>query len=81
MLPKRAARLRRAPVADDSADALQGRHACGKPVSELAPHEVPYEALADAGRLPAALSWRGTGADGVGVKDQASCGSCWCAGV
>lgn len=31
--------------------------------------------LTDA-ELPASVDWRGTGADG-GVKDQASCGSCW----
>lgn len=28
-------------------------------------------------QLPASVDWRGTGADGPGVKDQASCGSCW----
>ncbi len=32
--------------------------------------------LTDA-QLPASVDWRGTGADGPGVKDQASCGSCW----
>ncbi|KAK9824976.1 hypothetical protein WJX81_002463 [Elliptochloris bilobata] len=41
---------------------------------------VPYEPLAHAERLPAAVNWRGTGADGI-VKDQASCGSCWAFGM
>ena len=43
----------------------------------LAKHELPYEPLADAARLPRTVTWRGTGADGIGVKDQANCGSCW----
>ena len=34
--------------------------------------EVPYERLAPKGRIPTAVDWRGTGADGV-VKDQV----CW----
>ena len=29
------------------------------------------------GELPAEVDWRGSGADGPGVKDQVSCGSCW----
>ncbi|KAG2424481.1 hypothetical protein HXX76_014533 [Chlamydomonas incerta] len=36
--------------------------------------------LAD-GELPAEVDWRGSGADGPGVKDQVSCGSCWAFGV
>ncbi|GLC69955.1 hypothetical protein PLESTF_000903600 [Pleodorina starrii] len=28
-------------------------------------------------QLPSFVDWRGTGADGPGVKDQVSCGSCW----
>lgn len=31
--------------------------------------ELPYERLAPRGRMPAAVDWRGTGADGI-VKDQ-----------
>lgn len=37
-------------------------------------HEVPHEPLVDPARVPAQLSWRGTGADGIGPKDQATCG-------
>lgn len=44
---------------------------------KLEKDELPYEPLADASRLPAVVTWRGTGADSVGVKDQATCGSCW----
>ena len=44
---------------------------------QLAKHELPYEPLADASRRPATVTWRGTGADSIGVKDQANCGSCW----
>ncbi|PNW79515.1 hypothetical protein CHLRE_08g358522v5 [Chlamydomonas reinhardtii] len=33
------------------------------------------------GELPAEVDWRGSGADGPGVKDQVSCGSCWAFGV
>ena len=40
-------------------------------------HELPHRALVDAARLPAEVSWRGTGADSMGPKDQATCGSCW----
>jgi hypothetical protein len=42
--------------------------------------ELPYERLAPGWRLPSAVDWRGTGADGV-VKDQATCGSCWAFGA
>ena len=51
----------------------------GRPLQRrpLAKHELPYEPLADASRLPRTVTWRGTGADSIGVKDQANCGSCW----
>ncbi|MEW5318355.1 MAG: hypothetical protein WDW38_009581 [Sanguina aurantia] len=35
-----------------------------------------YQRVLTDAQLPASVDWRGTGADG-GVKDQASCGSCW----
>ena len=44
---------------------------------QLARHELAYEPLADASRLPRTVTWRGTGADRICVKDQANCGSCW----
>jgi hypothetical protein len=48
----------------------------------LAPHELPYEPHVQPERLPASVSWRGTGAAGrVGPKDQANCGSCWVSGI
>ena len=37
--------------------------------------ELPYERLAPKGRIPTAVDWRGTGADGV-VKDQVRCCCC-----
>ncbi|GIL54872.1 hypothetical protein Vafri_10565 [Volvox africanus] len=36
-----------------------------------------YERVLTDDQLPANVDWRGTGADGPGVKDQVSCGSCW----
>ncbi|GIL80283.1 hypothetical protein Vretimale_17448 [Volvox reticuliferus] len=36
-----------------------------------------YERVLADDQLPANVDWRGTGADGPGVKDQACCGSCW----
>ncbi|GLI71137.1 hypothetical protein VaNZ11_016236 [Volvox africanus] len=36
-----------------------------------------YERVLSNDQLPANVDWRGTGADGPGVKDQVSCGSCW----
>ncbi|GIL54871.1 hypothetical protein Vafri_10565, partial [Volvox africanus] len=36
-----------------------------------------YERVLTDDQLPANVDWRGTGADGPGVKDQACCGSCW----
>lgn len=37
--------------------------------------ELPHERLAPKGRIPTAVDWRGTGADGI-VKDQACTISC-----
>ena len=37
--------------------------------------ELPYERLAPKGRIPAAVDWRGTGADGI-VKDQVRLAPC-----
>ncbi|GIL80285.1 hypothetical protein Vretifemale_9435, partial [Volvox reticuliferus] len=36
-----------------------------------------YKRILTDDQLPANVDWRGTGADGPGVKDQVSCGSCW----
>ncbi|GLC60494.1 hypothetical protein PLESTB_001620000 [Pleodorina starrii] len=36
-----------------------------------------YERVLSNDKLPKSVDWRGTGADGLGVKDQACCGSCW----
>ena len=47
--------------------------------AEREPYELPYQALTDPARVPRAVDWRGSGADGV-VKDQANCGSCWVGG-
>lgn len=73
MLPKRARRLRQQGQgqggSDEGSDGSSGS-------GGLAKHQLPYEPLAPAERLPRTLSWRGTGADGP-VYDQANCGSCW----
>jgi hypothetical protein len=39
-----------------------------------------YERVLTDEQLPPFVDWRGTGADGPGVKDQACCGSCWVSG-
>ena len=81
MLPKKAARQQRL-LREGGAGGGARAEAVGATAEErgkLARHQLPYEARADATRLPASLTWRGTGADSVGVKDQATCGSCWCA--
>ncbi|GFR49771.1 hypothetical protein Agub_g11937 [Astrephomene gubernaculifera] len=36
-----------------------------------------YRRVLSDSQLPPAVDWRGSGADGPGVKDQVSCGSCW----
>ncbi|EFN54048.1 hypothetical protein CHLNCDRAFT_136123 [Chlorella variabilis] len=79
MLPKKAARQQRL-LREGGAGGGARAEAVGATAEErgkLARHQLPYEARADATRLPASLTWRGTGADSVGVKDQATCGSCW----
>lgn len=47
----------------------------------LNPHEIPYQTLTDMSKLPSSIDWRGTGAEGRGVLDQANCGSCWAFGA
>jgi cathepsin L len=44
-------------------------------------HELPYENLTDTKKIPQSVDWRDTGANGIGVKDQANCGSCWAFGA
>lgn len=80
MLPKRAARLRRQHQAQQAggrshAQEGEGLQAQGKTHQDK--YELPYKRLVPAGRLPSTVTWRGTGADGPGVYDQANCGSCW----
>lgn len=38
-------------------------------------YEIPHHPLTDPTRVPRSVDWRGTGADGTAVKDQA-CRSC-----
>ncbi|KAL4448265.1 hypothetical protein ABPG75_005484 [Micractinium tetrahymenae] len=77
MLPRRARMLAQrstGPLASaaGSADGEEQGSPC-----RLRKHELPHEPLVDPARVPAQLSWRGTGADGIGPMDQATCGSCW----
>ncbi len=74
MLPRRARLAARqqpdpslAGAAGDAEGENAGLHKQRRP-------EVPHEPLVDPARVPAQLSWRGTGADGIGPKDQATCG-------
>lgn len=73
MLPRRArlAAQRRSGAPAGVDDHLGGEAAEPR---KLRKHELPHEPLVDPGRVPAQLSWRGTGADGIGPKDQATCG-------
>ncbi|KAL4421808.1 hypothetical protein ABPG77_001597 [Micractinium sp. CCAP 211/92] len=77
MLPRRArlaARQQPDPSLAGAAGDAEGENAG---LHKQRRHEVPHEPLVDPARVPAQLSWRGTGADGIGPKDQATCGSCW----
>lgn len=47
-----------------------------RPRSSSAVRGVYQRVLSDE-KLPTFVDWRGSGADGPGVKDQVSCGSCW----
>lgn len=68
MLPKHAQR-------DSAPDA-----AADGPNRERGRHEIEYAPLIDPRRVPASVSWQGTGADGR-PRDQACCGSCWAFGA
>lgn len=73
MLPRRARLLAQQRPSSLGSEAA-GSEGAQKQSGKLRRHELPYEALSDPARVPAQLSWRGTGADSIGPKDQATCG-------
>ena len=64
MLPRHGSGLGMSARRGQGQDAGNRKHASG---------ELPYERLAPKGRIPRAVDWRGTGADGI-VKDQVAAG-------
>lgn len=68
MLPKRARREQQQQQQAVGEEQGQGQQVHSK-VPAADPYALPYEPLAQAGRLPATLTWRGTGAD-THVYDQ-----------